>query len=386
MAAQRDLNPFRFSGPLPPEQMIDRDPEADDLLALASGAHSFRLVGPRRYGKTTLLRRVLDAAGREGMATVLVDLQDVLSIAEIVVRIERGYDRLKGPIRRHVENLFRTWNIGLALGGGGFTATLQRNPNTDAESVLLRLLELPAALFDRQGTTSLIVFDEIQDVLAVPGADGKIRSVIQHQAEAATYAFAGSAPGVMQQLFADPKRPLLDQAVPRNLDPLPVRDVADYVTERFGQTHRNPGAALAPLLEFTRGHPQRSMMLAHYLWERTPRNSVADEGTWVATLDQASADSAALMRAIWRALPTNERRVARALAIVTTPLHSEETAAAVGIKRSSIGRALEGLVANADVIELDGTPRLTDPMFELWLADRGLTPLGGDDEDADEID
>src|SRR5947209_4848448 len=160
----RDLNPFRFSGPLPPEEMIDRDPEAEELLALAEGGHSFRLVGPRRYGKTTLLRRVLESAKHEGMATVLVDLQDVLSIAEIVVRIERGYERLRGPIRRHVENLFRTWNIGVSLGGGGFTATLQRNPYVDSESVLLRVLELPEALFARGGTPSLIVFDEIQDV------------------------------------------------------------------------------------------------------------------------------------------------------------------------------------------------------------------------------
>jgi hypothetical protein len=379
MAAARDLNPFRFSGPLPPEEMIDRDPEAEDLLALAGGGHSFRLVGPRRYGKTTLLRRILEAAEREGTATILVDLQDVLSIAEIVVRIERAYDRLKGPVRRRVEDLFRTWNIGLSLGGGGFTATLQRNSNVDAESVLLRLLELPAALFDRAGTTSLIVFDEIQDVLAVQGADGKIRSVIQHQTEAATYAFAGSAPGVMQQLFADPKRPLLDQAVPRQLAPLPLADVGDYVERRFRQSDRRTGTALAPLLEFTRGHPQRSMMLAHYLWERTPRGSAASEGTWVSALDQAASDTAALMRAIWRALTTNERRVARALAVATTPLYSEETAQAVGIKRSSIGKALESLMANADAMLEDRRPRLTDPMFELWLQNRGLTPAGGDD-------
>src|SRR5438874_10735946 len=246
MPSRRNLNPFRFSGPLAPEQMIDRDPEAEDLLALAEGGHSFRLVGPRRYGKTTLLRRVLDTAGREGMATVLVDLQDVLSIAEIVVRIERAYERLRGPIRRHVENLLRTWNIGLSLGGGGFTAALQRNPNIDAESVLLRLLELPAALFEREETASFVVFDEIQDVLAVTGADGKIRSVIQHQSEAATYAFAGSAPGVMQQLFADPKRPLLDQAVPRHLAPLPLDDVADYVSARFQSTGLEVGSALPP--------------------------------------------------------------------------------------------------------------------------------------------
>jgi hypothetical protein len=382
MPARRDLNPFRFSGPLPPEEMIDRDAEADDLLALAEGGHSFRLVGPRRYGKTTLLRRVLESAEREGMATVLVDLQDVLSIAEIVVRIERGYQRLKGPIRRHVESVFRSWNIGLSLGGGGFTATLQRNPSVDAESVLLRLLELPVSLFERNGTVSFVVFDEIQDVLAVGGADGKIRSVIQHQADAATYAFAGSAPGVMQQLFADPKRPLLDQAVPRSLAPLPLDDVGDYASHRFQATGRDAGRALAPLLEFTRGHPQRSMMLAHYLWERTPRNAQADEETWVSALDQAMADTTPLMRAIWRALTTNERRVARALAVAPGPLHSEETAAAVGIKRSSIGAALESLVANADVIEGSHKQRLTDPMFELWLQNRGLTPAGGDDEES----
>lgn len=383
MPTVRQVNPFRFSGPLAPEEMIDRDPEADDLLALAAGGHSFRLVGPRRYGKTTLLRRVLAAAEQQGMATGLIDLQDVLSIAEIVVRIERSYQRLKGPIRRTVESFFRSWNIGLSLGGGGFTATLQRNPHVDAESVLLRLLELPAALFDRDGTTSLIAFDEIQDVLAVAGADGKIRSVIQHHTEAATYAFAGSAPGVMQQLFADPKRPLLDQAVPRSLAPLPVEDVGEYVAGLFRQTGRDAGAALAPLLEFTRGHPQRSMMLAHYLWERTARDSASDEATWVSALDQAAADTAPLMRAIWRTLTNNERRVARALAVTTTPLYSEETATAVGIKRSSIGKALESLIANADVIHEAGRPRLTDPMLELWLRTRGLTPAAGDDDEAE---
>lgn len=359
--------------------MIDRDPEAEELLALAVGGHSFRLVGPRRYGKTTLLRRVLEAAEREGMATVLVDLQDVLSIAEIVVRIERGYDRLKGTIRRRVDDLFRTWNIGLALGGGGFTATLQRNPNVDAESVLLRLLELPSVLFERDGTSSLIAFDEIQDVLAVPGADGKIRSVIQHQAEAATYAFAGSAPGVMQQLFADPARPLLDQAVPKSLAPLPLEDVAAYVTERFAKTGRDVGTALTPMLEFTRGHPQRSMMLAHYLWQRTPRGTAADEGVWLSALGQASVDSAPLMRAIWRVLTVNERRMARALAVTTTPLHSDETAAAVGIKRASVGKALESLMNKADIVQEGDRPRLTDPMFEHWLKARGLTPDRGED-------
>jgi hypothetical protein len=97
-------------------------------------------------------------------------------------------------------------------------------------------------------------------------------------------------------------------------------------------------------------------------------------------LDQAAADSAPLMRAIWRTLTANERRVARALAVTATPLFSEETATAVGIKRTSIARALESLANNADVVHDGSTrPRLTDPMFEWWLRSRGLTPEVGDD-------
>jgi enolase len=124
------------------------------------------------------------------------------------------------------------------------------------------------------------------------------------------------------------------------------------------------------------------MMLAHYLWDRTPGGGSADEGAWVSALDQAAADTAPLMRAIWKALTANERRVARALAVVRTPLYSAETATAVGIKRSSIRKALESLVANADVIHEHGRPRLTDPMLELWLQSRGLTPAAGEDEDS----
>ena len=314
------------------------------------------------------------------MATVLVDLQDVLTIAEIVVRIERAYGRrLKGAVRRYVDSLLKSWNIGLSLGAGGFTATMQRSPGTDAEAVLLRLLELPAELFDSKGITSLIVFDEIQDVLAVPGADGKIRSVIQHQGDAATYAFAGSAPGVMSQLFADPKRPLLDQAVPKDLSPLPLDDVSAYVASRFASTGRGVARALDAFVEFTRGHPQRSMMLAHYLWEETEAGGNASEETWLAARDAALRDSAGLMRAIWTALPPNERRVARGLAVLDSPIHGVDAASAIGIKRSSIGRALEGLRDNADVIDDGGRERLTDPLFEHWLARQGLTPASGDD-------
>jgi uncharacterized protein len=377
-------NPFRFSGPLPPEEMIDRDPEARELLDLVEGGHSIRLLGPRRYGKTTLLRRLIGDADRAGLATCLVDLEDVLTLGEIVVRIERAYaESLKGPLRRAVEALFRSWNLGLSLGAGGFAATLQRAPQTNVDAVLLRLLELPRELQRRDGTKSLIVFDEFQDVLAVPGADGKLRSVIQHQLEFASYAFAGSAPGAMEALFADPSRPLLDQAVAIDLAPLPVDQVADYIEGRFKSTNRDAGAALAPLLEFTRGHPMRSMMMAHILWRLCPEGDTADEETWLEAQETASLQAGGTMHAIWRALPLAERRAALALASLGSP-YAKDNAAAVGLNPNSVRGAVAGLRDRADVVEGNGVPRLTDPLFELWLQRRGVWQadvVGGSDDD-----
>ncbi len=351
--------------------MIDRLDEADELLSLAQGGHSVRLVGPRRYGKTTLLQKVLEDAADAQMATVLVDLEDVLSLGGIVARIERAYARrLRGPLRTRVERLFSTWNLGLSLGGPGFGATLQRNPNMNVETVLLRVLDLPRELYERTGTRSLIVFDEIQDILAVEGADGQLRSVIQHHREVASYAFAGSAPATMQRLFADPRRPLLEQAVPKRLRPLPLEQAEDYVRERFRRTGRDPGDALAALLAFARGHPQRTMMLAHFLWSSIPHGGVGDETHWIAARDAALEHASGYLAATWRGWATNQRRVALALASTPGGPYTSAARAQVGIKKSSVLNALDALADRADVIEPAGRRILTDPLLELWLQRR----------------
>jgi uncharacterized protein len=368
-----EANPFRIAGELLPEEMIDRDEAAARLIALAVGGHSSRLVAPRRYGKTSLLRRVLAHASADGWATALVDLEGVLSLSSLVVRIERAYDReLKGTIRRTVDSLFRAWQVGLSLGAGGFTATLQSNPRVDVESVLLRLLDLPVKLHERTGTRSLVAFDEFQDLLRVDGADGILRSVLQHQTAAASYAFAGSAPTLMERLFEDPSRPLLEHAVTVELQPLRAEPTALYLEERFRRTERDVGNALDPLLAFTRGHPQRTMLVAHNLWELVPRGSTADEAAFVEARDSSLAQAETALRARWESLAVNEQRVSLALATRTRNLYAEETLRFLGLKKGSVDRALAGLVGKAEAHQTRSGPELTDPLLELWLAERGL--------------
>ena len=366
-------NPFRIAGELVPAEMIDREAEAARLRALAEGGHASRLVAPRRYGKTSLLRRVLLEAADAGWATALVDLEGVLSLSSMVVRMERAYDRsLKGPVRRTVDALFRSWKVGLSLGAGGFTASIQSNPRIDVESVFLRLLDLPAKVHERTGSRSLVAFDEFQDLLRVDGADGMLRSVIQHQAGVASYAFAGSAPTLMERLFEDPSRPLLEHAVPVELGPLSDDVSATVLEQRFHATGREVGNALDPLIVFARGHPQRLMLIAHHLWELVPPGSTADEAAFVDAREQALALAEPALRARWESLSVNEQRVSVALAASARTLYADETLRFLGLRRGSVGRALSGLIGKAEVRMTEAGPELTDPLLDHWLAERGV--------------
>ena len=370
-AAAGATNPFQVSGPLRPDAMIDRDEEAARLGELVAGGHSARLVAPRRYGKTTLLGRVLHDAAGTGMPTAHVDLLGVLTLAGIVTRIERGYAAgLRGPVRRAADAILRSWNVGVSLGGGGFAVTFRSNPSVDVESVLLRLLELPERLAARTGKRCVIAFDEMQDVLRVEGADGIIRSVIQYQAEYASYLFAGSSPSLMTRLFANPSRPLLDHALAVELTPLPLDSVAEYVEGRFARTARDVGEALDALLQFTRGHPQRTMLLAHHLWAVTPPGSVADETAWAEARGEALRGAQPVLEARWEALPANEQRAAIALAVGAS-VYDAAVYRQVGLKRGSIDRALAGLHGRGEALRGPGGWRLADPLLEAWLAERG---------------
>ena len=89
-----DVNPFVYSRPISPEEIVDRDDETQLLLKHAVGGHYVRLYAPRKYGKTSLLRRALaDGEKQEGLVPVLVDLYGAVSLADVAVRFERAYAR-----------------------------------------------------------------------------------------------------------------------------------------------------------------------------------------------------------------------------------------------------------------------------------------------------
>jgi uncharacterized protein len=364
-----DVNPFIYSHPLVPEDIINRDEETRELLRNVVGGHFVRLFAPRKYGKTSLLRRALrDGQEQESLIPVLVDLYRVSSIADVTVRFERAYSRhLKGALRAKVEDFLQKTGIGLSLGAYGISAKLRLDPKADPLPALHALLDLPLRLEESGGYRAFIALDEFQDIDKVPDLDGLIRSHIQYQGEVASYVFAGSEPALMKQLFESKDRPLYGSAVPMRLQRLANEDIAAYVVERFSETGRSVGDALNPLLDSAKGHPQRTMLLAHRLWREVPEGKTATLDHWHAAHAGALADLNPEFDALWRGFDTSQQKTMRAVIAGDGSPYKGDVRRRLDLTKDMVRKAIPRLSATAEIESVDGKHVVVDPLFAEWI-------------------
>ncbi len=365
-----DINPFVYSHPVAPEDIIDRDGEVRQLLRYVVGGHFVRLYAPRKYGKTSLLRRALrDGERDEGLIPVLVDLYRVSSVADVTVRLERAYAKeLKGELRKRVEAFLQRTGVGLSLGAFGISARLQLEPMCDPLPALHSLLELPLRLDASGGYRAFVVFDEFQDIGRIEGLDGLLRSHIQHHGEVASYVFAGSEPGLMRLLFETKERPLYGAAVPMRLGRLADADIAGYVAERFDLGGRSAGEAVNPLLRAARGHPQRAMLLAHRLWEEVAPGTEATIEAWEAAHAAAMRELEPEFDAQWRGLDLSEQKTLRSLSLGDGSPYRSAVLRRLELTKDAVRRALPRLAATAEIEELDaGGYAIVDPLLAEWI-------------------
>jgi hypothetical protein len=125
------------------------------------------------------------------------------------------------------------------------------------------------------------VFDEFQDVISLGDSlTGTIRSELEQHGDAAGYIFSGSHPGMMRDLFTSRRRAFFGQATPIAVGPLDAEVLGEEIAARFAAHARDVGGALDPILSLSGGHPQRALLLAHHVFERTEPGVVADTDTW----------------------------------------------------------------------------------------------------------
>lgn len=331
-----------------------------------------RLAAPRRFGKTSLIDAHVASMRAVGHRAVRVDLSKVATVADVAARLGQAFGELPPDPRRVVARWSARLGVTARLPGVQLSLSPSVRPAADeARAALLELLDIPLGLHNADGGLTVVCLDEFQDLLVADDSlDGLIRSVIQHHTEAAAYVFAGSQPSLMRALFSDRERPFYGQARPLELPHLPVAEAAADIEALIEGDGLKAGAAVDEVLAFTGGHPQRSVLLAHHLYNVLDGAPQTEDPFGVA-LDLALEETNDAHQAVWDGLGRVERVVLVALADGQAP-----TGSRIGsehrIARSTLQDALDRLLADERHVHRPAHSRasLLDPLLAEWLRRR----------------
>jgi uncharacterized protein len=359
-----ERSPFPYQGPLAPEQVTGRDELVRDLAERVVQRRVTALLGPRRYGKTSVLKRVAADLAGVGPETVWIDLYELNSIADLAGAVDRGLAGVTGPLRRALDAA--AGSLSLRLGVVGVELSKGRRDRPDPVLTLRALLDVLVRTAQRRDL--LVVLDEFSGIADVDGAAGALRTALQHHYQDLGIVFAGSQPSTMRTLFSEQEQPFFAQADLVEIGPLTDAAVASVVEEGFELTGRRAGGTTSRLVSFAAGHPQRAMQLADALWRATPEGGTAGDQAWedaLATV-RASVDNGS--ERLYALLPPGHQKTLR---VVGSGGSIYGTAADVlDLAPGTAKAAVEALVGNGFLARTDGRLSIIDPLLADWLRRR----------------
>jgi hypothetical protein len=358
-------SPFPYHGPLSAEQVSGRDDLVRDLRRRLESRRLTALLGPRRYGKTSVLRRVAADLEDAGSTTVWIDLYGMSSVADLAGAVDRGLAAVPGRVRSSLDSIAGTFSI--QLGVVGLELAKGRRERPDPVLLLRSLLQVLVEAADRHPI--VLVLDEFSSIAGVDHAAAVLRTELQHHYRDLSIVFAGSQPSTMRLLFADQAQPFFAQADLLEIGPLPDGAVADIVERGFKATKRRADLVTSRLVALAEGHPQRAMQLAHELWEATEPGGIATLATWEQALAAVRSEVDSGSERLFELLPVGHQKTLRVVASGGSVygMAAEALELASGTARGAVAALLGNGYLFRDERE---RTRIVDPMLADWIRRR----------------
>lgn len=357
-------SPFPFQGPLRADEVTGRDDLRRDLAERIADRRLTALLGPRRYGKTSLLRRVAADLAEVSSDTVWVDLYEVSSMADVASSLDRGLAEVRGRLRSALDEVAAAASIRLGVLGLELSRGARDRP--DPVLRLRSLLQLLVRVAARQPV--VLVLDEFSGIAGVPHAAGVLRTELQHHYRDLGIVFAGSQPSTMAALFTDQAQPFFAQADLVELGPMADEEVVDIVIGGFVRTGREAGAAVAPLVAAAEGHPQRAMQLADAVWRAVPERETATTEHWERALAEVRRAVDNGSERLFALLPAGHQKVLRVVAGGGSVYGTAATT--LSLSTGTARAAVTALAGNGYLAEREGRLVVVDPLLADWVRRR----------------
>jgi hypothetical protein len=398
-------NPFVYGEVVPTAAFVDRDVEIDRLTRDLLAGQKIFLISPRRYGKSSLVRQALEAAGRGGALPVEVT---VSSYSSYVAFLE-GYARALFAIETRLDRA-RTWlremlggvrpEVRVEAGKAGRRGALaisfpSARTGRDISLLAQEVFALPGRIADARRCRLAIALDEFQAIGSFE-ADARaprmhqvehaLRAAVQHQRQVG-YVFSGSEPTLMERMLGR-SRPFYKAGPVMRLEKIDAAVFGAFLEARFAATRLRPEPGLgAAIVELAGNLPYDVQRLAHEVWDdaRAIGRKTAGLEDLHETLKRLLGEQETLFEATWQRLTLAQRAALRAAVVEEgRELLSGDARARYRLGGpSTVQASLDALVRD-DVLAREGRRYVVmDSLLREWIARRTFGHVLGALNDAE---
>ncbi len=369
-------NPFTL-GVIPENfPFCNRTSELRELYAHAGNKANVVLFSPRRYGKTSLVKRLQADLSRKGFFVVYTDFFMATSENDIAKRIAKSVytvlHQKESLLKKGIRYLktFKTFRpIFKPSPEGGLAFTVEAVPPAMAGIDLLdQVLEEVGLFIRKESVKAHIVFDEFQEITELKNSsiEGVLRKHIQEQQ--ASYFFVGSRRRLLMDMFNLKSRPFYQSAIMYPLLPLPHDELTAFLIDLFKKGGKKcPEDIAQAISEKISQYPYYAQLLAYNIYEVSGK--VIKGNDVELGFEKLLASERYGYEAIVQGLTGPQIALLRALAV--DPVSKILSAEYMERHKLSVGgiqyarKKLEKL----DLIEQCNTVwRIVDPVFGVWLS------------------
>ena len=235
-------NPFIIGKAAEGDYFINRMEDRKRLDANLTHGINTIIISPRRWGKTSLVKKVLNDISDDRFITVFIDVFRCKSEYEfyrnfatcVIKQTSSKLDEWVETAKLFLSGITPKFSFG-SDPMNDFSLTFEWNEHDDSEE---EILSLPQKIAGKKGKKVIVCLDEFQQIAEFPSSvdfQKKLRSVWQHQQDV-TYCMFGSKKHLMEKFFSNKSMPFFKFGDMMFLRKIDIAEWVPFICSNFKNT------------------------------------------------------------------------------------------------------------------------------------------------------
>ncbi|OGS25462.1 MAG: hypothetical protein A2297_05095 [Elusimicrobia bacterium RIFOXYB2_FULL_48_7] len=373
-------NPFIYGKIVTGESFVNRQKEKADLTKYLLDNQVIFLISSRRYGKSSLLKKVSEELKKKKAQVAYIDLFKCSSLEQFVAQYARVLASLETSVVEKAVKLIGEWVSALRPQftidkDGTIGLEIDAKPREqEVYQLLEKLMEKPQEYAKKHKCPVIIMIDEFQEIVRFGGEqlEKYLRAVIQGQKNVG-YVFSGSKRSMLTDMVSKKSRAFYHSGPVMYLDKIGQEEWIRYIKDKFRKSKiAIDDAVVIKIIQKAQNIPYYVQSLSHKTWELTLDSRKVNEKIIEEAVESIVDESRHVYVALWEMLPSTQQRLLEGIArgAIENPLSQDFIIRHQMNSRSTVTTSLK-LLEKKDILERSGKKYIfCDIWFSEWILKR----------------